>query len=146
LLPPEDVRPIRPRILLVEDDPATRIGYAELLQARGFNVEAVGTAQEALDAVSRHVPDVIVTDVMLPDADGLSLASQLREQPRTARVPIIGITAHWSAEARDRARSAGVSAFLLKPSAPAHVIAEIYRVLATEDESAGRDGASVQTA
>ena len=126
-------RRMRPRILLVEDDEATRSGYVELLQGRGFDVEAVSTARDAVASVARRLPDLIVTDVMLPDADGLALASQLREQSQTARVPIIGVTAHWSAESRARAHAAGVSAFLLKPSAPSHVLAEIYRVLASDD-------------
>lgn len=130
----EDVSPngrrIRPRVLLVEDDEATRSGYAELLRGRGFDVDAVSTAGEAVDSVNRVIPDVIVTDVMLPDADGLALASQFRDQHRTAHVPVIGITAHWTAETRTRARTAGVSAVLLKPSAPSHVLAEINRVLA----------------
>ena len=144
----DQVRPNRPRILLIEDDEATRVGYAELLQVRGFEVEAVGTALEALAAAKRETPDVIVTDVLLPDGDGLALASQFREQPRTAHVPIIGVTANWTADARARARQAGVSAFLLKPSAPSHVLAEIYRVLAHEEDGddASYPDNSVQTA
>jgi CheY-like chemotaxis protein len=124
------------RILLVEDDDATRIGYEELLQVQGFTVDAVATGAEALGVVSRMAPDVIITDVRLPDTDGLSLASELRQQPDMAAIPIIGITAHWTAESRARARAAGVSAFLLKPSAPAHFIAEIHRVLAHRPEDA----------
>jgi CheY-like chemotaxis protein len=142
----EDVRPSKPRILLVEDDDATRTGYAELLEVRGFIVDAVATALEAIHAIELAVPDVVVTDVTLPDGDGLALASQFREQRRTAHVPIIGITGHWSVDARARARQAGVSAFLLKPSAPAHVIAEIYRVLANEAEDETAGGAGAQSA
>lgn len=141
----DDVRPTKPRILLVEDDEATRIGYAELLQVQGFVVDAVATATAAAAAVKRTVPDLVVTDVTLPDGDGLALASQLREQPRTAHVPVIGITGHWSADARARAREAGVSAFLLKPSAPAHVMAEIYRVLANEGADAEDIGGDAHT-
>lgn len=128
-MPPPEAGRAQPRILLVEDDDATREGYAELLRTNGFLVDAARTAAEAIDAVSRAVPHVILTDVLLPDADGLTLATQFRGQPRTARVPIIGITAHWTADSRERARAAGVSAFLLKPSAPAHVMAEIERAL-----------------
>jgi two-component system cell cycle response regulator DivK len=118
-----------PRILLVEDDDAARIGYAELLQVQGFTVDAVATGADALAVATRVGPDIIITDVRLPDTDGLSLAEQLRQQPAMAEVPIIAVTAYWSPESRARARAAGVSAFLLKPSAPAHVLAEIQRVL-----------------
>lgn len=66
------------RVLLVDDHAAFRAAAQALLQAEGFDVVAdVGTAIEALKAVRRHHPDVVLLDVRLPDEDGITLAGHL---------------------------------------------------------------------
>jgi CheY-like chemotaxis protein len=124
---------MQPLILIVEDDSAARSSCAELLQSHGFRVVEVATAAAARAAAAEHVPDLALIDVVLPDGDGLGLATELRERPGAGLLPIIAYTGQWSADHARRARQSGVFATLMKPAAPAHLLSEIYRALAGPD-------------
>jgi len=71
----------------------------------------------------------VVTDITLPGMNGFELAAALRGDPRTRLVPIIGLTAHWTAEVHTRAREIAMQVILAKPCIPAHLVAELNRVL-----------------
>jgi CheY-like chemotaxis protein len=116
-------------VLLVEDDASARSGYAEFLTDNGFRVLAVGAALVALEHASTEVPDVVLTDIALPDQNGFDLTRALKRDPRLAAVRVIGLTGHWSSDASRDARGAGMAALLLKPVAPPHLLAEVNRVL-----------------
>ena len=117
-------------MLLVEDDAAARSGYAEFLSDNGFRVVALGAAFGALEHAAKEVPDVVLTDIALPDLNGFELTRALKRDPRLATVTVIGLTGHWSSDASRDARGAGMVALLLKPVAPQHLLAEVNRVLA----------------
>lgn len=127
---PGAARDLRRLVLLVEDDAAARSGYAEFLDASGFRVVALEAASIALKHVANEVPDVVLTDIALPDLNGFELTRALKRDPRLATVTVIGLTGHWSSEATRGARDAGMAALLLKPVAPAHLLAEVNRALA----------------
>jgi CheY-like chemotaxis protein len=116
-------------VLVAEDDPSTLEGYVEFLRTAGFLVSGYSGGSDALAAALDHVPDIVVTDIAMPGLDGFSLAAALRAAPRTKGVPILGLTAHWTAEMQNEAHRAGFSAMLLKPCVPAHLLAEIERAL-----------------
>jgi CheY-like chemotaxis protein len=116
-------------VLLVEDDPNTRTGYTECLASQGFVVEAAANGTDALAAANRRRPDAVVADIHLPDFDGLEVTRCLRENPETQRAPVIGLTGQWDTEITKRAQAAGMIALLLKPVAPAHLLAEIDHAL-----------------
>lgn len=118
-----------PLILLVEDDPQTRAGYAEFLEIGGFRVSQADSAEQALAQVFERQPDAVVTDIALPGRDGFALAAALRGQPGTHDIPIVAMTAYWATDATDRARRSGITAILSKPCQPEHLIAELKRVL-----------------
>jgi CheY-like chemotaxis protein len=118
-----------PLVLLVEDDPKAREGYAEFLETGGFRVQQAGTAEEALSQSLERAPDVVVTDIALPGRDGFALASELRCQAPTRGIPIVAMTAYWATDVHDRAERAGITAILAKPCQPEHLIAELQRVL-----------------
>jgi two-component system, NtrC family, response regulator GlrR len=121
--------PISRLILLVEDDVAARSGYAEFLSDHGFRVVALESASLALKHAAQEAPDLVLTDIALPDLDGIGLTRALKGNPPTANVSVIGLTGHWSVKAGQAARTAGMVALLLKPVAPAHLLAEIKRAL-----------------
>jgi len=121
---------IRRLVLLVEDDDAALSVYAEFLADSGFRVVALGAASVALEHVVNEVPDIVLTDIALPDLNGFELARALKRDPRLAAITVIGLTGHWSSQATRGAREAGMAALLLKPVAPAHLLAEVNRVLA----------------
>src|SRR5690606_13181631 len=118
-----------PLVLLVEDDPLSRDGYAEYLQRGGFRVAQAGSAEAALDEAAAAVPDVVVTDIALPGRDGSALASDLQAGQHTRGVPIVAMTAYWATDVHERAGKAGITSVLLKPCQPEHLIAELQRVL-----------------
>jgi CheY-like chemotaxis protein len=118
-----------PLVLLVDDDGNTRRGYAELLESRGFRVMVAGSASDAFARCSEQAPDVVVTDIALPDGDGFELAADLRVQLAASNVPILAMTAYWATDVHERAARAGITAILAKPCQPEHLVAELRRVL-----------------
>jgi CheY-like chemotaxis protein len=103
------------RLLLVEDTADLRRLFARILRGRGFEVREASDGQEALDCLSEFVPDVVVTDLMMPRLDGFELIRRLRSVPALALVPIAAMTAAATSEAEREARRAGAAAFLTKP-------------------------------
>lgn len=116
-------------ILVVEDDSHALSGYLEFLCRSGFAATGSRDGKEALGIAVATVPDVIVTDIMMPGLDGFALAAALRADRRTRQVPVLGMTGHWTTEIQNDAQRAGFSAMLLKPCLPAHMLAEVERVL-----------------
>jgi DNA-binding response OmpR family regulator len=130
------------RVLIVEDDPNALSGYVEFLTAAGFEPTGVPNGADALPIALGNPPAAVVTDITLPGMNGFELAAALREDSRTRSIPIIGLTAHWSIDVHTRARDVAMQVILSKPCIPAHLVAELERVLgrvkALEDVSAPR--------
>ena len=80
-------------VLIVEDDPATRELLGRLLENEGWQVASAENGQLALDALERHVPSLILLDLMMPVMDGCQFATELRRQPRWREIPVIVLTA-----------------------------------------------------
>jgi CheY-like chemotaxis protein len=118
-----------PLVLLVEDDPVAREGYAEFLETGGFRVAQCGSAEEGYSRSVELVPDIVVTDIALPGRDGFTLAADLRVESRTCGIPVVAMTAYWASDVHERADRAGMTAILMKPCQPDHLIAELHRVL-----------------
>jgi len=118
-----------PLVLLVEDDPLAREGYAEFLESGGFRVAQCASAEDAYSQSLELVPDIVVTDIALPGRDGFTLAMDLRVQARTRGIPVVAMTAYWASDVHERADRAGMTAILMKPCQPDHLIAELNRVL-----------------
>lgn len=126
-------------ILVVDDNQPSLSGYLEYLATAGFNPVGSSNGADAL-ALARHDPPAaVITDITMPGMDGFALARALHQDTRTRHVPVIGLTAHWHTDVRARAAAASMSAVLLKPCSPAHLMAELQRVLAS---SAGPRGGS----
>jgi DNA-binding response OmpR family regulator len=117
------------RVLIVEDDPNALSGYVEFLTAAGFDPTGVATGADALPIALGHPPAAVVTDITLPGMNGFEFAAALRGDARTRSIPIIGLTAHWSADVHTRARDVAMQVILSKPCIPAHLVAELERVL-----------------
>lgn len=117
-------------VMVVEDDANTLSGYLEFLTAAGFEPTGVSDGAEALRIAIDHPPAVVVTDITLPGMSGFALATALHHDTRTRDIPVIGLTAHWGVEVRGKAAECCMRAVLAKPCAPAHLVAELRRVLA----------------
>ncbi len=128
------------RVLVVEDDPNTLSGYVEFLTAAGFEAIGIADGADAWPHAVSDPPDAVVTDITLPGMNGFALAVALRADPRTRSVPIIGLTAHWDTEVHLRARDVEMRVILSKPCVPAHLVAELRRLLghALDDDGTPR--------
>jgi len=102
-------------ILVVDDNEAGSFLASSVLEREGFEVEAAGTADEVLERLRVHKPDLILMDVQLPGQDGLSLTRQLKRDPSTAGIPIVALTAHAMAGDEDAAFAAGCTGYISKP-------------------------------
>src|SRR5512132_15916 len=122
--------PARPHVLIVEDDVNALSGYLEFLSVAGFEATGISDGAEALRVALSNPPDAIVTDIALPGMTGFKLAAALRSNARTRHVPIIGLTAHWAPDVHATAASVAMHTVLLKPCVPAHLVAELQRLIA----------------
>ena len=106
--------PPRERILVVEDDANMR-RTLQLLLNSDWDVDAVADGRSALAAAALRVPDLVLSDLVLPGLDGFALLHRLRADPRTRLVPIIAVSGLDQEEARIHALESGASDFLIKP-------------------------------
>jgi two-component system chemotaxis sensor kinase CheA len=111
-------RPVEARsraVLLIDDSPFFRNMLMPVLQAAGFAVSAVGSGREALALINEGRRfNVAVTDIEMPEMDGFEFAEALNADPRTAGLPVIGLSSVVSAEAIERGRRAGFHDFVAK--------------------------------
>ena len=117
-------------VLIVEDDEDSRFVYRAILEDQGFTVVLATSGDEGLRIARERRPDAILMDVSIPGMDGWTATQHLKEDPSTAEIPVIVITAHAFPEDRRRAQSVGSDGFLTKPCEPRDVLAEIKRQIA----------------
>lgn len=110
------------RVLIVEDDPEINQLLAAYAHIAGFEPDCALTGEAALSLSAETRHELAILDVMLPDIDGLEIARRLRENPRTAAMPIVILTALTADSTRRRAEEIGVQAFLNKPFDPDELI------------------------
>jgi CheY-like chemotaxis protein len=108
------------RVLVVDDDEDTAQLFAVALTACGAEVVTASSTSEALRILSGHVPDVVVSDIAMPGADGYSLVRQIRQlpDPRISNVPVLAVTAFGREHFRERVLAAGFHDHLEKPVDP----------------------------
>jgi PAS domain S-box-containing protein len=115
------------RVLVVEDEPDTREFLSRLLQGRGAQVLVAATAPEALALFRIEHPDLLISDIGLPDMDGYDLIRQIRSEGagHHASIPAIALTAYARSEDRTKALRAGYQTHIAKPVEPNELIAAI---------------------
>jgi CheY-like chemotaxis protein len=104
-----------PCILVIDDSAANLKLLRVLLLTEGFRVSTATNAAEALALVASELPDLVLTDVQLPDLNGLELTRRLKTDPRSASVPVVAVTAYAMSGDKERALSAGCDAYVSKP-------------------------------
>jgi PAS domain S-box-containing protein len=115
------------RVLVVEDEPDTREFLTRLLEAHGAAVSRAASAAEALSMFRHDRPDILISDIGLPETDGYQLMQQIRDVsgPGTAGVPAIALTAYARAEDRTRALRAGYQVHIAKPVESNELVATV---------------------
>jgi CheY-like chemotaxis protein len=120
----------RPRFVLVaDDDRDTRELYRACFDTSGYRTAEAGTGSQAIVSAVEIVPDVLLTDYLLPDVDGVTIARRLKADPRTASIRILMVTGHATPDVERRAGAAGVERVLLKPCLPQAVMREVARAM-----------------
>jgi signal transduction histidine kinase/CHASE1-domain containing sensor protein/ActR/RegA family two-component response regulator len=121
-------------VLLVDDDSDTLTLMATALTKRQANVTAVSSAGEAIQAITRKRPDVLVSDIAMPDEDGYGLIEKIRllENGETQNIPAVAITAYAKEEDRERALSSGFQIYLAKPVELTELISVVARAARRE--------------
>jgi CheY-like chemotaxis protein len=133
--PPVDGRGARKLlILVVERDPHVRELEAHFLNRAGFAVEFAVDGQAALEQAQRLVPDIVITEILVPKLDGLALCRQLKSDPTTRQMRVVVFS---MLSARQRAREAGADAFLMKPLAEHRLLTVVQGML---DDQHGPEG------
>ena len=115
------------RVLVVEDEDDTRQMFARMLGAAGADVTAVGSAREAMREFERQPPDLLLSDIGMPETDGYWLIQAVRQLPPGAggAVPAIAVTAFARGSDRSRALGAGYQMHLAKPVGQAELVGAI---------------------
>jgi len=101
-------------ILVVEDNPAAREMVSHILSAEGFLIMKAEDGQQALDLVKDRLPDLIITDIQMPNVDGIEMIKRMRERPGSKAVPIVVMSA-FSSRATQKALDAGANQSEPKP-------------------------------
>lgn len=120
---------MRPKILVVDDEPDVVELISFNLRTRGYETVAASNGLEALIKARRFQPDLVVLDVMMDGLDGLSVCEVLHAQPHTKSIPVIMVTAAAGEMARLNSLAAGAADFLTKPFSPQELVRRIGLVL-----------------
>ncbi|QSJ17039.1 response regulator transcription factor [Nostoc sp. UHCC 0702] len=117
------------QLLLVDDEPGLREAVKDYLQESGFSVQVASNAREGWDLMQQNTPDLVISDIMMPQVDGYQFLKQLREDPRFQALPVVFLTAKGMTGDRIQGYQAGVDAYLPKPFDPDELVAIVENLL-----------------
>jgi two-component system chemotaxis response regulator CheY len=118
-----------PRILAVDDSPSMRQMVSATLTSAGYEVEQAADGVEALEMATRTRYDLVITDVNMPNMDGITLVRELRGKPNYKFVPLLILTTEATAERKQQGKNAGATGWMVKPFNPDRLLATIAKVL-----------------
>src|ERR1041385_7179507 len=103
------------RILIIEDEPDMRANLADVLELENYQALTAANGKEGVSAAKRELPDLILCDVMMPDLDGHGVLAALRDDPHTARIPFVFLTAKGARSDVRAGMDLGADDYLVKP-------------------------------
>ena len=119
----------QPFVLVADDDRDTRELYRACFDTNGYRTAEADTGSQAIVSAVEIVPDVLLTDYVLPDVDGVTIARRLKADRRTAAIRILMVTGYANPDLQQQATAAGIDRVLLKPCLPQAVMREVSRTL-----------------
>ena len=121
----------RLRVVVVEDEALIRMDVVSILEEANFDVVAQGSdGEEAVALASEHEPDLVVTDIKMPNLDGISAAEKIAEM----KIPVVLLTAFSQSDLVTRAAEAGAMAYVTKPFKPTDLLPAIQIAMARHEE------------
>jgi two-component system chemotaxis response regulator CheY len=116
-------------ILIVDDSKIVRAMVRDALEVDRHRVREAPDAKAALEALDDAPADLVITDINMPDIDGLTLVRALRQRPRERFIPILVLTTESDEAIKQRGREAGATGWLVKPFEPGRLREVVLRVL-----------------
>jgi two-component system, cell cycle response regulator DivK len=117
------------RILVVEDQPDNRQIIRDMLAASDYQITEAENGEEALAAIAKQRPDLILMDIQLPIMDGYAATRQIKADPALQSIPIIAVTSYALSGEEKKARAAGCNDYVPKPFSPRQLLAKIRQYL-----------------
>ena len=122
-----------PKLLLVDDEPGLRNAVQAYLQDEGFEVTTAVDGEEGWEKAQKIMPDLIISDVMMPRCDGYGLLNRIREDERLGGTPVIFLTAKGMTVDRTQGYQAGVDDYIPKPFDPDELVARVRNVVKRQE-------------
>jgi adenylate cyclase len=130
-------------ILIVDDDAAACEALARLLQLEGYRPACAGDGREALEAMRRGTPALVLLDVNMPEVDGLRLLDEMRHDPSLREVPVVMMSGSSEPESVIEAKRLGANDYLIKDRLSAEqVMGRVRYYVPRQERSAAADTAS----
>jgi two-component system alkaline phosphatase synthesis response regulator PhoP len=118
-----------PKVLVVDDEPHIVRLVSFALEKDGFDVIDAGDGETAVELARREQPDLILMDVMMPVMDGLEASKRLKEDPDTAEIPIVMLSAKSQRYEQEAGLEGGAERYIVKPFTPKELVGEVRAVL-----------------
>ncbi|NET10646.1 MAG: response regulator transcription factor [Symploca sp. SIO2B6] len=129
------------QLLLVDDEPGLREAVQAYLEDSGFVVRVASNATEGWNMLQQMTPDVVISDIMMPQVDGYEFLGQMRNDPRFKTLPVIFLTARGMTSDRIQGYDAGCDAYLPKPFDPDELVSIVSSIIKRRaDQSATAEG------
>jgi two-component system, cell cycle response regulator DivK len=117
------------RILVVEDQPDSRRIIRDMLAGTDYEITEAENGEEALAAIAKQRPDLVLMDIQLPIMDGYTATKQIKADPALRSIPIIAVTSHALDGEEQTARAAGCDGYVPEPYSPRQLLAKIRQYL-----------------
>ena len=130
---PNQEKQEKARILLVDDEPGLRTAVQAYLNDEGFDVTTALDGEDGFQKATQIMPDVVITDVMMPRCDGYELLKKLRTDERLGGTPVIFLTAKGMTLDRTQGYEAGVDDYISKPFDPDELVARVKNVVRRQE-------------
>jgi two-component system, OmpR family, phosphate regulon response regulator PhoB len=121
-------------ILVVEDEDNIALALEHLMRREGYTLQRVANGADAMPAITRDHPDLVLLDVMLPEVSGYEICQNVRMDPELSAVKILMMTARGSAMERRKGLAMGADGFISKPFELKELRAEVRRILAGDPD------------
>lgn len=123
------------KILLIEDDAQIREPLVELLELEDYQVQAVENGKQAFKVLETFLPDLIITDILMPEMDGYEVLLNMRDMPQIKNVPVLVASAMAAPYQITTAKTFGAQGYLTKPFSSSELLLEIERIMGPNKEN-----------
>ena len=124
-----EVPQVPPRLLLVDDEPGLREAVQAYLEDSDFIVDVASNAREGWELLQQNLPDLVISDIMMPEVDGYQFLKQMREDPQFKALPVVFLTAKGMTTDRIQGYQAGCDAYISKPFDPEELVVIVKNLL-----------------